>query len=176
MVPEYAFPCGAQAFDGPLRSVVAAVCLERNADGAQGLKRVTHEQKSCFPWARPRVDAGQVAATIPKSLLQPLGAHPVAATDHPMRLTLEGVALCKGSDDDVQVFLHALQWMTFQERQLLPASAADPAARMVTSRRFMRGLRIRRTRDLEVRRVGELLMVERWGWSSAGTQPDGTWT
>nr|BFE69960.1 hypothetical protein GCM10020092_032610 [Actinoplanes digitatis] len=50
------------------------------------------------------LDAGKVLRDIPDSILIP---SPFAATnpDQPLKLKLEGIAACKGSDEDVSLFL-----------------------------------------------------------------------
>lgn len=125
---------------------------------------------------RRRLDAGRIVEGIPGSILQPLGSPPAASLEYPMRLTLEGVARCAGSDDDVALFLRALRWMARQERQFQPATASEGAGARADSQQFMRGLKIAKRRTLDVQRLGAILMVERWGWISGGTSPDQNWS
>jgi len=123
-----------------------------------------------------RIDVGQAIQHIPSSLLQPLGSPPAASLEYPMRLTLEGVARCKGSEDDVSLFLRALRWMARRERNFKPATADGIAAATVDSQQLMRALKISKRCIADVSRLGVILMVERWGWSSGGgPRPDQTW-
>lgn len=125
--------------------------------------------------SRRPLDAGRVVQDIPDTVLQPLGGPPSASTDYPMRLTLEGVAQCKRSEDDVDLFLRALRWMATRERRFVPAAGADTTMAAADSQQFMRAMKIQRTRMNDVQRLGRLLMVERWGWLSGGSGQDGTW-
>lgn len=122
-----------------------------------------------------RVDVGTVVQTVPKTLLQPLGGPPSAVLDYPMRLTIEGVSRCTGSQDDVSLFLQALRWMARQERKFTPTTP-DVVTATVDDQSFIRSQRIPKRRYGDIRRLGELLMVEHWGWMGAGRNPaDGKW-
>jgi hypothetical protein len=52
---------------------------------------------------------------VPDSILIPLGIPPSIALDVPLKLRLEGIVLCQGSEDDVALFLRALRWMATQD-------------------------------------------------------------
>jgi hypothetical protein len=123
-----------------------------------------------------RLDARRIIREIPDAILAPLGSASWFNPDTPLVLGVAGVALCKGSDDDIELFLRALRWVATQERRFVPAAAAVNAAATVDSKQFMHGLKIPKARAGDVRRVGVILMGEFWGSKSGGIQPDGTWT
>lgn len=129
-----------------------------------------------FATGRRRLDARRIIRDIPDAILAPLGSASWINPDTPLVLGVAGVALCKGSDDDVELFLHALRWMATQERRFVPAAAAASGAATVDSKQFMHGLKLPKARAEDVRRLGVILMVEFWGSKSGGSQPDGTWT
>ena len=124
-----------------------------------------------------RLDAGRIIQDIPASVLQPLGTPAAAGLESPMRLTIEGVAVCKDSADDIDLFVRAVRWMALQEWKFRPLVGSDTVAATVDSQRLMRALRIPKRRAVDVARLGQFLLVERWGWQTGGgPTPDGVWT
>src|SRR5437763_3165873 len=94
----------------------------------------------------------------------------------PLRLTLKGVARCKGSAEEVDLFLRTLRWMALQERKFAPTTATEAAAPTVDSKQLMRGLQIPNARAAEVYRLRAILLVEQWGHVGGGRNTDQTWT
>jgi hypothetical protein len=126
---------------------------------------------------RRRLDVLASARTIPKSFLLPVAyGGTVPSPDAPMRLTLQGVAACEGSADDVALFLRALRWMAQREIRFRPQPAAETTEVVVTSQQVSRSLRLTRAEHGSLRRLGALLAVEDWGWIRGGGAPgQGRW-
>ncbi len=60
-----------------------------------------------------------------------------------MKLTVRGLALCNGTADDVELFLHASRWIARREvNHETPSGQADNGC-TVTSRQLMRAFRLR---------------------------------
>jgi hypothetical protein len=117
---------------------------------------------------------GQAVRGLPDDLLQPLwsgGARPDDGAE--MRLTAQGMALCEGAQDDLELFLRTLRWMAKRELAFEPDdSSPDSTSCVITSRQLTRAFRLPSSRRADVERLGRLLKVEHWGQrqSSPGWQ------
>jgi hypothetical protein len=127
-----------------------------------------------FARGRNRLDAGRELERIPSLFVIPLGTAAAFAPDVPVKLHLEGVALCSNSGDDLDLLFHALRWMAV--RQSKPDPAASTSAPTVSAEQFRSSVKIAKSRMCGVQRVGAILAVEQWGWLSGGCNPDGNWT
>src|SRR5258706_9178352 len=106
-----------------------------------------------FATGRRRLDARRIIRDVPDAILAPLGSASWINPDTPLVLGVAGVALCKGSDDDIELFLHGLRWMATQQRRFVPAAAAASAAATVDSKQVMHGLKLPKTRAEDGRRL-----------------------
>ena len=87
-------------------------------------------------------------------------------------LTLAGIAVCDGSDGDVQLFLRALRWMSRYERDHDPEPGETSLA--VSHRRLARALKVP-LRDVDrLRRLFQILHDEDWGGVGSSHNEDGT--
>jgi hypothetical protein len=67
------------------------------------------------------INIADMLDSIPDSLMKPVSQ--IEGSPDPsgkMVLSIEGVALCRGSDDDVQYFLEAVQWMVQRDNDYDP--------------------------------------------------------
>lgn len=116
-----------------------------------------------------KLDLARVLRDIPKDVLQPTwsgGAPP--QVDTLLRLTLEGVALCPGTESDLYLFFRTLRWFAKKELDFEPSQGKYDAC-AVSSADLVRAFRLKKDRLADVQRLGKLLAVERWG--SAGSKP-----
>ncbi|WIY05524.1 hypothetical protein QRX60_17345 [Amycolatopsis mongoliensis] len=117
-----------------------------------------------------KLDLARVLRDIPKDVLQPTwsgGAPPQADTF--LRLTLEGVALCPDSEHDLSLFFRTLRWFAKKELDFEPSQYRQNDTCVVSSADLLRAFRLKKDARSDVRRLGELLVVEQWG--SAGFKP-----
>jgi len=120
-------------------------------------------------------DLAQVLAEIPNCLLLPLWSGAVQPQrDDIMKLTIEGVALCAGAHDDVSLFLRAIRWIARRELSFNPEPTDKHSGCVVTGRELMRAFKLHSSAREDVSRLGHLLIIERWGWSSAAAN-DWNW-
>jgi hypothetical protein len=64
------------------------------------------------------INVADMLDSIPDSLMKPVSQ--IEGSPDPsgkMVLSIEGVACCRGSDDDVQYFLEAVQWMVQRDNE-----------------------------------------------------------
>jgi hypothetical protein len=88
-----------------------------------------------------------------------------------MRLTIAGIAECEGSDDDVDLFLRAVRWLARHEGTHNPDP--DQTAIRVTRKMLARPMKVALRDTGRLRRLFEILQVERWGAvSSSRNGPD----
>lgn len=124
---------------------------------------------------RRPLDAGKLARTIPTEILPGFQRPPHIPKE--VRLALEGVALCNGSEDDVERFLSALRCMAQRWRNYTPEPGGAATSPVVNNKQLARSLRIPKREAAALSRLFELLRGEQWGWDSAqGPDGDGLWS
>jgi hypothetical protein len=125
--------------------------------------------------SRPNLDLAQLVAEVSESFLLPLWSGGVPPEpDALMKLTIQGVALCDGARDDVDLFLRALRWIARRELTFEPEEPHEDSGCIVTGRELMRAFRLPSTSRPVVDRLGQMLHIERWGWSTAASN-DWNW-
>jgi hypothetical protein len=112
------------------------------------------------------IDTERVIKALPSSLIRPLGMVGSAGADVPLKLGIQGVARCAGSDEDFTLFFRALRWMAKRERGFEPALDAPTTELTLTSQDLARAFKL--PQQIAVRRLGMLLQNEQWGWKTGG--------
>jgi hypothetical protein len=113
------------------------------------------------------IDIVQATESMPGDLMQP--PKPNAwQKDEPLRLTIAGAAACNGSAEDLGIFLAAVRLAARIQREFIGSPGdEDPSLTPADLRRCI--LLPAAGRDRTLARVGQLLLVERWGWSAGGS-------
>jgi hypothetical protein len=123
------------------------------------------------PW-----NLAEVIRTLPPGFLLPLWSGSVPPRpDAEMRLTIDGVSTCQGSSQDIELFLVSLRWIARRELRFAPPANQPDAMFVVTSRQLMRALKLTAVHRPAVARLGHLLLVERWGWTTGSVANDWQW-
>jgi hypothetical protein len=122
------------------------------------------------PLRRPGCDPAALIRSMPTGLLMPWrgsGVEPLH--DDPMRLTLLGMSLCAGSQEDIEGFLFMTRWSAEREAQFEPDD--NHALPQLTSADVAARLRLAPDDTGPIKRLWAMLMVQRWGFGSGGGTP-----
>lgn len=122
------------------------------------------------------IDPGAVVQSIPDSLLitaRPGNLRPIAGDE--LRLTIRGISVCDGGQEDADVFLRLLRWFAQREIEADPSEGDEQAAVRITSEEVRRYLRLAQGRNLTLNRIYAMLQLENWGQEGSGSNGD-DWT
>lgn len=119
------------------------------------------------------MDTGAVVQTIPESLLlRPRPGNYRPNPDDLLRLTIEGIAACDGSDDDIDHFVRLLRWLAEKEVDFEPTPGAVETMPRVTSAEVRAHLDLHETDIGPLRRLYAMLQLDHWGLGGSGGTPD----
>lgn len=109
------------------------------------------------------IDIASVAPTLPPGLLMPPDLRYVRGSE-PIRLSVAGAKACANSDEELKVFLASVRTAASKERAHAGSDSSRPEL-VADDLRQLPELPVA-GRDLILLRVGMLLGVENWGWTS----------
>jgi hypothetical protein len=126
------------------------------------------------PLRRQGIDAATAIMTMPAGLLVGGRGNAAPVRDDPVQLTVRGMALCQGTEQDVDLFLAVTRWAAALDDEFDPGS--DPAATArLTSPGVADQFQSAGADSRALRRLYAMLRVQRWGLGSGGGQPDDWW-
>jgi hypothetical protein len=86
-----------------------------------------------------------------------------------MQLTIGGIAACAGSEDDIGLFIRAVRWIADREANFEP-TPEDPLGQFTVAKAEAAAALGMAADSLPMLRLGEILLVERWGWTSGARE------
>lgn len=120
------------------------------------------------------LDAIELMSVLPSGLLHPPFS-PIVNDNQSLRLTIAGAAACRGSAEDVSLFLSVVRLAATLERAWIGPPVEDSKVPRLTDGDVRRALVLPAAgREALLGRVGQLLIEESWGWRSAGAE-GGQW-
>lgn len=119
--------------------------------------------------SHPDLNIDEIAKSLPPGLSKPFNAYmfdvPVYANEDTL-LTVPAIYLCQGSEEDLTDFVRAIRF--FVERY----NSSDKEKRQVSSNDLITSLDMS---ELSTRKIGLLLQVEPWIFTSFSTGEEGNW-
>ncbi len=123
------------------------------------------------------IDLETAVREIPPWLLYGVRPERLPADNQPFGLTVAGATSVRGADDEVQAFVRAVRYAAEVDRTWQPPAADPDALPTLTPDLLASAVPLPAAGRSEVlRRVGALLLVEHWGWSSASGSPNWSFT
>jgi hypothetical protein len=120
-------------------------------------------------------DTADIVQQLPASVLvRPRGNFRPVPQDE-LRLTLEGIAACRGSEQDTARFVQTLRWLAQQEVDYQPATDTDDPMPRVTSAATATQLGLDANDSLSLQRLYAMLDLDHWGLGGFAQMNDGSW-
>jgi hypothetical protein len=114
-------------------------------------------------------DAEAVLVGLPAGLTYGVGMAPLR-DDQEIALTIAGLAACTDAGEDREIFLRIVRHAAELEQEQLPG---EPKPELTSTTIAERVPLPAAGREDLVKRIGAILRVEPWGWSTAGQNEDG---
>jgi hypothetical protein len=126
------------------------------------------------PLRAGRIDAVAAIKSMPAGLLVRNIGNADPARQDKVPLTLRGMALCQGTEPDVELFLAVTRWAAAIDTEFDPGDDPHAVARL-TSQDVASQFHLGSAASPPLRRLYAMLQVQRWGFGSGGGQPNGWW-
>ncbi len=120
------------------------------------------------------LDVAEVLHALPSELIYGGGERGAPRPDEQLRLTIAGVAACAGSNEDLAAFIEFVRHAAEVERGWTGPPLDPTLEPSLTTAGAEEAMSLPAAgRAALLRRLGYLLLVEPWGWTSGGIGPEG---
>jgi hypothetical protein len=113
--------------------------------------------------------------SIPRDLLLPFQAgrrQPIARDE--LQLSLRGIAVCEGGQEDIDLFLRLIPWLAERELSFEPGDDGVDENLRVTASEIKAFLQLPDDPTGAIGRLRQIINLQRWGWSG-GELTGGEW-